>query len=163
MTSDLSSLFDILENNEGFLIKENNELICTGVFGARKGSTFLKEWSERISNKIKDSNLSWSDIGPTLTHDIFTETDSCKDFIIFNGLDNMYPINWPECPAIFLHNNDMSNVRRKFQPLVILVNSIYKQTNHLTKVEIVSAYNNLGFLLREAIQKIQKIKKLKHG
>lgn len=163
VTSDLSSLFDILENNEGFLIKENNELICTGVFGARKGSPFLKEWSERISNKIKDSNLSWSDIGPTLTHDIFTETDSCKDFVIFNGLDNMYPINWPECPAIFLHNNDMSNVRRKFQPLVILVNSIYKQTNHLTKVEIVSAYNNLGFLLREAIQKIQKIKKLKHG
>ena len=159
VTSNLNSLFDILENNEGFLIKENNEIICSGVFGARKGSPFLKEWSERISNKIKDTDLSWSDIGPTLTHSIFTETDLCKDYVIFDGLENMYPVNWPQCPEMFLHNNDISRVRKNYQPLIILVNSVYKQTNHLTKGQIVSAYNNLGFLLREAIQKYKITKK----
>jgi hypothetical protein len=156
--SNLNSLFNILESNEGFLIKENNEIICSGVFGAKKGSPFLAEWSNRISNKIKDPNLSWSDIGPTLTDSIFNETDLCKDFIIFDGLDTMYPINWPQCPEIFLHNNDIGNVKRNFQPLVILVNSVYRQTNHLTKGKIVSNYNNLGSLLREAIQQITKNK-----
>lgn len=34
--SDLSSLFEIIKNKDGFFIKENNKILCSGVFGDRK-------------------------------------------------------------------------------------------------------------------------------
>lgn len=151
--SDLGKLFEILENKEGFLIKENNKIICTGVFGARKSSEFLKEWIGRTEVAIKKDNLLWSEIGPFMVDSIFRSTELCKNFIVFNGLDTMYPVNWDQCPKEFLLNNNINKIKKDFQPLIILVNSVYRQTSKMSKKQIIYMNNNLGFLLREAIQK----------
>ena len=49
----LDSLFDILDNNNGFLIKENNSKLCNGIFGSKKDTSLMKEWKNRINLELK--------------------------------------------------------------------------------------------------------------
>ena len=41
----LDSLFDIIDNNEGFLIKENN-ILSNSIFGSKKETLFMNEWKK---------------------------------------------------------------------------------------------------------------------
>lgn len=151
--SDLKSLFDIVDKKDGFLIRENNSIVCTGVFGSKSKTKFLNEWVKRINTKVKKRNLGWSDIGPEMVDAIHKSTDTTENFTIFNGLDTVYPVNWDMCVRYFLEIEKSQHhlLERDYQPLIILVNSVYKKLKNKTEEEILTMDNPLAYFLKKSL------------
>ena len=53
----LDSIFDILDNNKGFFIKQNNQILWNGVFGSRANTPIMIEWKTRIRIIIQMKKL----------------------------------------------------------------------------------------------------------
>ena len=54
--NNLYSLFDLIENKNGFFIKENNKILWNGVFGSKKQTPLMIEWKNnlmKVFNKKK--------------------------------------------------------------------------------------------------------------
>ncbi len=144
---DLSELFKIFETKSGFFIKENNEYICNGVFGSKANTEIMIKWKEYIDNKL-NYKLGWTDLGSQF---FITNSLDLSDYIIFDGLDNMYPVNWNRCVEEYLRKpyENYKSIIREFQPLIILVNSIYKDLE-------LNTYNNpkpLDYFIYKSIEK----------
>ena len=120
----LDSLFDIFKNNDGFFIKDNNNLISNRVFGSKKNTKIMKSWKKYIYNKflIKDLNI---DIN-YLQNKYINDLSLYKEYIIFNGLENMCPINYNNCIKEFIDKkyNNYKKIIRPYQPLLFLFNSV---------------------------------------
>ena len=128
----LDELFNIIKNKDGFFIKENNTHLWNGVFGSKPNTSFMKEWLNNINYVLeqKKSDISWTEIGNHIQKNIEdTHPDFLNNYHIFNGLDNMYPVNWDYCVEEFLlkQYDNYKNLIRDFQPIVILCNSVYKE------------------------------------
>jgi hypothetical protein len=127
----LDKLFNYLEKKDGFFIKQNNQTICNGIFGSKKNTTLMIEWKKRIKFilNIKKQFIHWEEIGNSILEDIYKNNQELyNNYEIFNGLDNMYPCNWNVCDKefVFAHYDNYKNIIRPFQPLIVLVNSVYK-------------------------------------
>ena len=48
----LDDLFNILKENDGFLIKENNSYLWNGIFGSKPNTLFMIEWKKRMIEKF---------------------------------------------------------------------------------------------------------------
>ena len=153
--SDLSSLFEIIGRKNGFLIKQNNDIVCTGVFGSKSKTGFLKEWKIRIDQRIKKKRLAWDEIGPVMVHSIHLQTDTTNNYEIFNGLDNVYPVNWNICVEHFLNKerHHYQTLEREYQPFIILVNSVYRKLKDKTEEEILKLDNPLAHFLRLSLDR----------
>ncbi len=154
--SNLASLFDIIDNQSGFLIKENNIYVCNGVFGSKSKTQFLSEYAKRIADTIKThapEHLSWSALGPSMANDIHLSTNMTNDYIVFDGLDTLYPVNWDGCVEYFLHRkkDEYKIVEREYQPLIVLVNSVYRNLENNTEEEILEMDNILAYFLQKCI------------
>lgn len=138
--SDLSILFNNIDEYDGFLLRENNKVICNGVFGSKPGTSLLNNWIIYINSILNTktiTNIKWSEIGSNF----FLKCDKnlFSNYMIYNGLDNIYPINWDMCVEEYI-NKDYSNyntIIRDVQPLLVLVNGVYK--------ELENSYNILDF------------------
>jgi hypothetical protein len=146
----LDPLFDCIERNDGFFILQNNDTLWNGIFGSKKGTPLLVEWKERVISRLQNiSNISWNTIGSDILTDIHKYTNMFDGYVIFRGLDNMYPVNWSECKSQFL---DMpyaayAQITRDFQPLVALVNSVYKALEASSVTDILSATTPLNYFI----------------
>jgi len=138
--NDLNCLFNLLEQKDGFFIKENNTHICNGVFGSKANTPLMIEWKNTM-NKIllNNKNISWTSIGSNLLETIKKNKPQYYDnYTIFEGLDNMYPVNWNNCVNEFIKKpyDNYKNIIKEYQPLILLVNSVYKELENKTKEEI---------------------------
>jgi hypothetical protein len=124
----LDSLFKIIEEKDGFFIRENNKITWNGIFGSKPNTHIMLKWKDLMMSILntKKNSISWSEIGSYLIDKICNNNDN--DYHIFNGLDNMYPINWPRCVEEFINKpyDNYKNIIRSYQPLIVLVNSVYK-------------------------------------
>ena len=131
----LDELIKIIEEKDGFFIRENNENICNGVFGSKSNTALMLEWRRQIFEILNntDSKIGWNDIGSKILKNI--DSTLLANYEIFYGLDNMYPVNWPNASKEFLKSPyfNYKKIERKFQPLIILVNSVYKDYENLTE------------------------------
>ncbi len=127
----LDDLFNIINNQDGFFINENNQYLCNGLFGSKANTPLMNEWLNQINNilKLKKQNIEWTEIGNQILEKIIKETSYFNNYLIYNGLDNMYPINWDKCTEEFLLKpyENYKNIIRSFQPFIVLVNSVYKE------------------------------------
>ena len=128
----LDDLFNIMKQNDGFLIKENNAGLSNGVFGSKPNTNFMIEWLNQINNILqkKKSDIAWTEIGNNIQTRIQAENPKfLSNYTIYNGLDNLYPVNWNNCVEEFLVKpyNNYKNILREFQPIVILCNLVYKE------------------------------------
>ena len=128
----LDDLFNIINQKDGFFIKQNNTELWNGVFGSKPNTNFMIEWLKQINTVLqnKKSNIDWTEIGNDLQKNIeINHPNFLNNYKIFNGLDNMYPINWDNCEEEFLLKpyDNYKNILRDFQPIVILCNIIYKE------------------------------------
>ena len=108
----LDSLFDIIDTNEGFLIKQNNNILSNGIFGSKKGTNFMKQWKNKLRIKldITKGKIGWTDIGNTMIHNMFNLNPNLfENYKIFQGLDNLYPVNWNNCVTEFITEFIKSN------------------------------------------------------
>lgn len=161
---DLSSIFNILNYEEGFLIKENNIILWNGVLGTKPGTELFKLWSQRADLYLKQNNwkITWLEIGAKMLDNLYNEMPYLfENYLIFNGLDNMYPINWNNCVEHFINKpyNNYQQIVKQFQPLVVLVNSVYKAIEDKSMNEILTGDMPLNYFINKSVNNFKgKIK-----
>jgi hypothetical protein len=69
----------------------------------------------------------------------------------------MYPVNWNHCVNQFLKEPYEKYVDhiREFQPLLILVNSVYKEMESLTYDEILNGKTPLNYFINKSFDNLK--------
>jgi hypothetical protein len=150
----LDSLFNILEEKDGFFIKENNKVLLNGVFGSRKNTQLMIEWKNKVSEILNNNyQIEWTEIGSKLLMSIYDDNPNFyNNYKIFNGLDNMYPVNWMNVVQEFIDKpyDNYKNIIRHFQPVIILINSAYKKLENKTEIEILNSNIPLNYFINKS-------------
>lgn len=155
----LDSIFDTIEKNDGFFIKQNNEVLCNGVFGSKKNTDLMIDWkfkSLEILN-AKKNKIYWEEIGSSLLQNIFKNNNSVfANYEIYNGLDNLYPVNWDNCVTEYLIKpySNHKNLIRENQPLIVLVNSVYKEMESVGEYDIIKGNRPINYFISKSIKNL---------
>ena len=157
---DLNSLFDIIKNKDGFFIIENTETLCNGVFGSKPNTKLMIEWKTQMLNILnnKKQNIFWNEIGIHILETIKKNNlDYYNNYKIFNGLDNMYPINWDKCVEDMLNKpyENYKTFEKDFQPVLILVNSVYKELEKYSEKEILDGNRPLNYFINKSFTNVK--------
>ena len=158
----LDCLFNLINNKNGFFIRENNKIISNGIFGSKSNTDLLKEWKNRMETKLnaKKEKIGWTEIGNHLLQEIFNHNKKLFDeYEIYNGVDNMYPVNWNNCVNEYLKKpfDNYKKIIRPFQPLVVLVNSVYKELENKTEKEIFEANLPLNYFISKSFENMKHL------
>lgn len=158
----LDSLFDYIENKNGFFIKENNNILCNGIFGSKPMTPLMNKWKTEMLNILdkKKEHINWGDIGNDLLQKMYTTSSYLyADYNIFNGLDNLYPVNWNRCVGEFIDKpyDNYKTIIREYQPLLVLVNSVYKRLESMTEQEILAGKMPLNYFINKSIENMKLI------
>jgi len=154
----LDSLFELIENKNGFFIKEGNSVLCNGIFGSKPNTPLMIDLKKRIINILDNKNptdLKWTEIGNTLFENIYKSNLSLyNDYKIFNGLDNLYPVIHHKCVSEFLEKpyDNYNQIIREYQPLIILINFVYKKIDNMTEKEILYGNMPLNYFINKSIK-----------
>ena len=170
--SSLNELFKFVDNDGGFFSsmfkgwcptgRPAHGWICGAVFGSQKGTDFMKRWEYIARMKIENMDELWP--GPEgipweslCNVPINREIDSkflVNHYKLFNGEQSIFPVWWTDANKEFIDSpeSNIHNIEKPFQPLVILVNSVYNALRDKTEQEIIEMRNPLGSLLRKAIR-----------
>jgi hypothetical protein len=156
--SNLENLFNVIKKDNGFFILENNTILYNGVFGSKKKTLLFNEWKTRINNVLnKKTDIEWTEIGNDMLEKIKNEKPELfSGYRIYKGLDNMYPVNWNYCVKEFIKKpyNNYKKIKKKFQPLIILVNSVYKKLNNITITNILNNNMPLNYFINKAFENL---------
>lgn len=154
--SDLSQLFSILETQQGFFIRQNNNLLCNGVFGARAGTPLLAKWRQAMLQMIaeKGNQLVWSQLGNLWLEEKYQTTNWFNEYTIFQGLDTMYPANWDVCVEAYLRMpySHHKQLIRPFQPLLVLVGTVYRKLEQHSIPDILAADYPLNYFIKKSFE-----------
>lgn len=153
----LDSLFDLIEEKNGFLIKENNDVLWNGIFGSKKQTPLMIEWKKQMRRllDIKLGKIGWTDIGNEMLQSMHNKNPSLyNDYNILNGLYNLYPVNWNNCVTEFINKpyDNYKNIIRAYQPLVVLVNSVYKKLECKTEKEILEGNMPINYFINKSVE-----------
>ena len=151
----LNRLFDIIKNKDGFFMLENNEILFNGVFGSKPNTSLMIEWKTKLLNILntKKQNINWTEIGNSLLDTIKNNNpEYYNNYKIFNGLDNMYPVNWNKCVDEFITKpyDNYKTLEKEFQPLIVLVNSVYKELEKYSEKEILDGNLPLNYFIKKS-------------
>jgi hypothetical protein len=160
--NDLSSLFKILEEKDGFFVKENNKDIVNGVFGSKKNTPLMEKWKDIINNNLKLTSIkelylqtNWVIFGSRILKEFYDNNKQLyNNYLIYDGLDNLYPIYWKDCVNEFIKKpyNNYKKIIRKFQPVVVLVNSVYKELEKLSIKEIKGKKMPINYFINKSYE-----------
>lgn len=158
----LDSLFDLIENKNGFFIKENNTTLWNGIFGSKKQTELMITWKSYLRYILdkKKNTIDWSEVGCQMLETMYNKNPSLyNDYTIFEGLDNLYPFNWDKCVNEFLEKpyDNYKNIVREYQPLVVLVNSVYKALEHKTEKDILEGNLPINYFINKSFENNRKI------
>jgi hypothetical protein len=158
----LDSLFDFIETNNGFFIKENNEILCNGIFGSKPNTPLMIEWKKQVQILLdaKLGRINWTDIGNLMLENIYNKNiDLYDNYKIFNGLNNIYPVNWANSVNEFIIKpyENYKTIIRDYQPLIVLVNSVYKKLEEKTVEEILSGNMPINYFLNKSYENMKLI------
>ncbi len=149
----LDDLFNIMAKKDGFFIKEYN-IICNGIFGTKPNTKLMKDWKKTVLDRLnKDININWTEIGNSiLTNFKNNNPDYFKNYHIYEGISDMYPINWNMCVEEYLNKpyENYKNIEKPFQPLLILVNNVYKELEQYSMKEILNARRPLNYFIEKS-------------
>jgi len=158
----LDSLFEHIENGDGFFILQKNIDICNGVFGSKKTTKVMRLWKrlcEKTLNK-KKHNINWTDIGQGIVHCLYEKRNEYfQNYKIFKGLDNLYPVNWDESEVEFLEKpyENHKNITREHQPLVVLVNAVYRRLEDLDLKQILNGNFPLNYFIDKSFENMNHL------
>ena len=149
----LDSLFDTINDKNGFFIKQNNTCLWNGVFGSKKQTPLMIEWKTRMMSilNVKKETIEWCEIGNGILGNIkFEKPALYENYQIFDGLDNMYPVNFDKCVSEYINKpyDNYKTIVRKYQPLVVLVNSVYKALEEKPKQSILNGNIPLNYFIQ---------------
>lgn len=155
----LDSLFDLIDKKNGFFIKENNEYLWNGIFGSKANLPIMNEWKKEMMIILDDKQdkINWTEIGNTILKNLYEKDSTLFDnYEIFNGLDNLYPINWNNCVSEFIEKpyDNYKNIVREYQPLVVLVNSVYRKIENMSKLEILQGNMPINYFINKSLNNL---------
>lgn len=158
----LDSLFDYIESKDGFFIKQNNDILWNGIFGSRANTPLMIEWKKQARNTLdnKMNKISWAEIGNHMLENLYnTKSDLYDNYNIFNGLDNLYPVNWDNCVTEFITKpyENYKTIIREYQPLVVLVNSVYKYLENKTEKEILEGNMPINYFINKSFENMKLV------
>lgn len=153
----LDTLFDCIEHTQGFFIRENNSILWNGIFGSKANTPLMIEWKTNVRKTLdaKQTTIRWSEIGCRMLQSMYDSNPTLyTNYKIFNGLDNLYPVYWKTCVENFLRKpyDNYRNILREYQPLVVLVHSVYRELQHATEQEILQSDMPLNYFLNTSLQ-----------
>jgi SAM-dependent methyltransferase len=162
----LDSLFDYIDNQNGFFITQNNEILWNGIFGSKPNTPLMVEWKTEMKKILdsKNGNIGWCDIGNDLLQRLYNKQRGLyDDYHIFNGLNNLYPVNWNNCVTEFIDKpyDNYKTIIREYQPLIVLVNSVYKKLENKTEKEILDGNTPINYFINKSFENNRKIIYLK--
>jgi mannosyltransferase OCH1-like enzyme len=154
----LDSLFDLIELNDGFFIKENNKYLCNGIFGSNPNTDILIEWKNKINNILnKNIKFGWNSLGSKILNELYKNNKNLYlKYKILNGLNNIYPVNYDKCVEEFINKpyNNYKQIIRDYQPLIILVNSVYKKLENKSEEDILNENIPLNYFIKKSFENI---------
>jgi hypothetical protein len=158
----LDSLFDFIENKNGFFIKQNNDTLCNGIFGSKPSTQLMIKWRTEMINILDkmQGNIGWCDIGNTLLQNMYNMDPSLYDgYNIFNGLNNLYPVNWCDSVREFIDKpyDNYKTIVREYQPLIVLTNSVYKKVETMTEQEILKGTMPLNYFINKSFENMKLV------
>jgi len=159
----LDSLFDLVENKNGFFITENNTILWNGIFGSKPNTPLMIEWKKNMINLLNKTQgvIGWTDIGNEMLQNMKNKDSSLYDnYHIFNGLDNLYPVNFDKCEEEYVCKpyDNYKNIIREYQPLTVLVNSVYKKLQNKTELEILNCDMPLNYFINKSFENMNTSK-----
>ena len=101
----------------------------------------------------KQHHVCWTEIGSAILKDVKLNFSHLLDnFKIFNGLDNVYPVNWDQCITEFIEkpHDNYKKIERDYQPLIILVNSVYRKMETMSPEEFFSPRIPLNYFMNKS-------------
>ena len=158
----LDSLFDLIDTKNGFFTKENNVILCNGVFGSKPNTPLMLYWKSEMIRILdsKQKKIDWSEIGCRLLQNIYDKTPNLyDDYTIFSGLDNLYPVYWKNCVTEFIEKpyDNYKTIVRKYQPLIVLVNSVYKNLETMSEKEILSGNMPINYFINRSFENMKLV------
>ena len=152
----LDTLFDLIQQKNGFFILQNNDGLWNGIFGSKPNTPLMIKWKNEMIKMLneKKNKIQWTEIGNLMLDNLYKENSTLYDnYQIFNGLDNMYPVNWDNCVDEFLKKpyDNYKKIIRNYQPLIVLVNSVYKELENMTIQEILNSHMPLNYFINKSI------------
>jgi len=162
VTESLDSLFDILAKKEGFIIKQTKYELCNGIFGSNRSTKFMKMWKDKMLKvlEVKGESISWTEIGNNIINEIYNNDKSLlSEYVLFEGFDCIYPVFWDKCVEEFINKpyDNYKSIVREYQPLVVLVNSVYKTLEDFTIAQILNAKMPLNYFINKSFQNMKLI------
>ena len=109
---------------------------------------------------IKKKNINWTEIGGYLLDNIKKQNpEYYNNYEIFNGIDNMYPINWNNCVEEMITKpyENYKTFEKDFQPILILVNSVYKELEKYSEKEILDGKFPLNYFINKSYKSYKSI------
>jgi len=125
-------LFDILEEKTGFFFIADNKRISNGVFGSKKETVLFNNWNDHnirvIENAVSTNRqIVWGELGFKFLDRVNKNSKHLlDDYSLLDGLSTIYPVPYENACNIYLSDVDYSRIQREFQPVIILVNSVYR-------------------------------------
>ena len=139
-----------------FILQKQNDVL-NGVFGSKPNTEIMKRWRFLALQKLDqtEGKINWTGIGGNILNDIFWDKHRYlyDNYTIFNGADNMYPVYWTKCVAEFIHKpyENYKNIEKEYQPLIILVNSVYRTLANQTEAEILQGNSPISYFLNKSM------------
>lgn len=154
----LLELNKIIEN-KGFFVTQNNQCLCAGVFGSPPNTLLMNEWKSYQIDLLKKTGptLPWESLGNSfLTQSGTNRKELFDDYIILDGLASMYPVNWDQCVKAYLEQPywKYKYLTRNFQPLIILVNSVYKALSPYNRDQILDSEYPLNYFINKSLRRL---------
>jgi hypothetical protein len=153
----LDTLFNLIESKDGFFIKQNNNILWNGIFGSKPNTLVMNKWKSKMLDILdkRRGRIDWTTIGNELLESMYNEDKSLYyNYTIFNGLDNLYPVNWDNCVAEFIDNpyENYKNIVREYQPLIVLVSSVYTRLKSMSQEEILNGNMPLNYFIKKSFE-----------
>jgi len=159
----LDSLFEKINViTDGFFIRETNSLdnsnnICNGIFGSKPGTSLMLEWKKIIIEVMNEKklNILWCELGCKILYEMYSNnTELFNNYEIMYGKDNIYPVFWYACVENYLYfpYENYFNILRNYQPLLILVNDVYRGVEHLSEEQIMNSKMPINYFINKSLE-----------
>ncbi len=149
----LDDLFNNIVIKDGFFIKEGTS-ICNGIFGTKPNTELMKQWKKAMLDRLnKDINIEWIEIGSSILTNFYNNNpEYFNKYHIYEGNTDMYPVIWNNCVEEYLNKpyNNYKNIEKPFQPLIVLVNSVYKDLDKYSMKEIYQGKRPLNYFIEKS-------------
>ena len=99
-------------------------------------------------------NIGWCDVGiKILINFKKNKSKLFKNIKIFSGRQDLYPIFFKNCVTEFLEKpyENYKKIEKEFQPLIIIVNSVYRELEKLSKEEILNGNMPLNYFINKSL------------